>query len=492
MSSPQKPRLGLGTRLIYGFGSVAYGVKDQGLSALLLLFYNQVVGLPAAWVGAALGFALVLDALADPIIGQISDNTRSKLGRRHPFLYASAIPVALAYLLLWNTPHDWPQWALCAWLVVCVLITRTFITIYEIPSAALVSEFTEDYDKRTSLLAFRYFFGWLGGIGMTMLAFQVFLAPSKAHPAGLLDRAGYSNYAIAASAVMATAILLSAAGTHRWIPFLPKPPPRAERRATSAALREMAVTLSHRAFLTIVLSGLFSSMGFGLTSALGVYFGAYYWQFSSIQLTGLVSASALATLVALGVAPVLSRTLGKKRGAMIMAAIAFLVGTAPMTLRLVGHFPPNGDPRLLGILFGTTLVASSAFIIGSILGSSMIADVVEDSEVRTGRRSEGLFFSAASLIQKAVSGFGIMLSTLVLSLAQFPAHAVPGVVSPEVLRHLALIYVPVLGGLNLIALIAISFYRLDRQTHEANLRVLAEAAAAGGSEAAPEPMRLGG
>lgn len=487
----QKPKLGLGTRLIYGFGSVAYGVKDQGLSSLLLLFYNQVVELPAAWVGTALGFALVLDALADPIIGQISDHTRTRLGRRHPFLYASALPVALAYLALWNTPHDWPQWALCAWLVAWVLITRTFITVYEIPSAALVSEFTEDYDKRTSLLAFRYFFGWLGGIGMTMLAFQVFLAPTKAHPAGLLDRAGYSTYAVAASLVMAAAILVSAAGTHRWIPFLPKPPPRTEQRPAAAVLREMAATLSHRGFLTIVLSGLFSSMGFGLTSALGVYFGAYFWQFTSSQLTGLVGASALATLIALALAPLLSKAAGKKRGAMAMSVIAFLVGTAPMTLRLTGHFPPNGDPRLLPILFCTTLVATCAFIIGSILGSSMIADVVEDSEVRTGRRSEGLFFSAASLIQKAVSGLGIMLSTVILSLAQFPAHATPGQVPQTVLNHLAAVYVPALGALNLVALVIIGFYRIDRQAHEANLRQLAEVQAAA-SEGAPDPIHLGG
>jgi Na+/melibiose symporter-like transporter len=491
MSTVVKPRLGLGTRLIYGFGSVAYGVKDQGLSSLLLLFYNQVVGLPAGWVGTALGFALVLDAFADPVIGQVSDHTRSRLGRRHPYLYGSAIPVALAYLLLWNAPQGWPQWALCAWLVACVLTARTFITLYEIPSAALVSEFTEDYDKRTSLLSFRYFFGWLGGIGMTMLAFQVFLAPTKAHPSGLLDRAGYSTYAIVASLVMVTAILVSAAGTHRWIPFLPKPPPRDSSRGAGAVLKEMASTLSHRGFLTLVLSGLFSSMGFGLTSALGVYFGAYYWQFSSTQLTGLVSASALATLLALGIAPALSRLLGKKRGAMLMSVIAFVIGSAPMTLRLLGSFPPNGDPRLLGILFCTTLVATCAFIVGSILVSSMIADVVEDSEVRTGRRSEGLFFSAASLIQKAVSGLGIMLSTLILGLAQFPAHAIPGAVAPEVLRHLAMIYVPALGGLNLIALAILGFYRIDREAHEANLRQLAEVQAAA-SEGAPDPIHLGG
>ena len=99
------PRLGLPTRFFYGFGSVAFGVKDNGFSYFLQFFYTQVVGLPAATVGLAIMFALVIDAFIDPMIGQLSDNTRSRWGRRHPFMYASAIPVAASYLLLWNPPR---------------------------------------------------------------------------------------------------------------------------------------------------------------------------------------------------------------------------------------------------------------------------------------------------------------------------------------------------------------------------------------------------
>ena len=87
---------GLRTKLFYGFGSVAYGVKDQGFTTLLMLFYNQVVGMPAAWVGSAILVALVVDTMADPIVGQISDNLRSRWGRRHPFMYAAAIPAAIS------------------------------------------------------------------------------------------------------------------------------------------------------------------------------------------------------------------------------------------------------------------------------------------------------------------------------------------------------------------------------------------------------------
>src|SRR5579872_2207687 len=134
------------TKLFYGFGSVAYGVKDHGFTQLLLFYYNQVVGLPARTVGTAILLVLFIDAFADPIVGQISDNLRTRWGRRHPFMYASALPVAVAYFFLWNPPHL-PRGGLFFYLVGIIIVVRTFITMYEIPSSALVAELTPDYNQ---------------------------------------------------------------------------------------------------------------------------------------------------------------------------------------------------------------------------------------------------------------------------------------------------------------------------------------------------------
>src|SRR5262249_51868929 len=87
-------RADLPTRLAYGFGAAAYGAKLQ-LFGLLLLFYNQLIGLPAATVSLVLAISVVIDAIWDPIVGQLSDHTRTRLGRRHPYLYSVAIPLAL-------------------------------------------------------------------------------------------------------------------------------------------------------------------------------------------------------------------------------------------------------------------------------------------------------------------------------------------------------------------------------------------------------------
>jgi len=96
------PSLSRSTKLLYGFGSVAFGIKDQGFAYLLLLYYNQVLGLPEDWIGLGILVALVLDAFIDPVVGYASDNLHSRWGRRHPFMYAAALPVAVSYYLLWT------------------------------------------------------------------------------------------------------------------------------------------------------------------------------------------------------------------------------------------------------------------------------------------------------------------------------------------------------------------------------------------------------
>jgi Na+/melibiose symporter-like transporter len=113
-------------------------------------------------------------------------------------------------------------------------------------------------------------------------------------------------------------------------------------------------------------------------------------------------------------------------------------------------------------------------IVAAILVSSMVADVVEDSELRTGRRSEGVFFAARSFVQKAVHGIGAFSATMILTAIEFPKGAAPGEVEPEIIRHLALVYVPSLMVVYLIALGFLTGYRISRETHAANLQKLAE------------------
>jgi len=470
------------TKIFYGLGSVAFGVKDNGFQTILLPFYNQIVHLAPQMVGLALAIAMICDAVVDPIVGNFSDHLRTRWGRRHPLMYASALPVAISYLLLWNPPH-WSTGALFAYLVIVAVITRTFITFYEIPSSALVPELTEDYDQRTSFISYRVFFGWYGGMTMLLLAYSVFLQPDATHKVGQLNEVGYSHYGLVAAIVMFCAILISAAGTHRFIPQFRVPP--VTSKSIGQYAREMLATLSNRAFLILMLSGIFFNMAVGLVFALNFYVNTYFWMLTSSQLSIIALATFVSVFFAFLISPMISRMLGKKHASVLMFMFGFAISMMPLGLRFLGVLPPNGSSALVGVLWIFTAVSGIFTIGASIMIISMLSDVVEESEVTTGRRSEGLFFAGSAFMQKVVSGFGLLASGLVLWAAGFPADAVPGKIDPAIVNRFLMIYVPIDVALFLIGFAIMWRFPITRESHRETLKTLA---AEVGQAAPQEPV----
>lgn len=475
--------VGLLTRLFYGFGSVSFGVKDNGFSYFLLLFYNQVMGLPAQWVGLAALVALIFDACIDPLIGYLSDNTRSPWGRRHPFMYGAAIPFALAYLALWNPPHHWSQPALFGYLVVTAIVIRAFASVFEVPSSALAAEFSTGYAQRSGLLAYRLFFAWVGGLTVNYLAYAVFLTPDATHRVGQLNPAGYAHYGMAAAAIMFIAIIVSAAGTHRQIPRLMPPPPR--RKLTLAqSFGEVGETLNNRSFLFLLASTIASAMAAGLSSSLNFYFNTFYWGFTAVQISYLTLGVYLSAFIALSVTRQLANRYSKRTVTRTMMVLAATVGLTPIGLRLLGLMPPNHSHLLLLVIFCTSVVGVSLGIVSGAMGASMIADVVEASQLRTRRRNEGLFFAASAFVSKATSGFGILAASTVVAVIALKPGTDPSHVPPEVMRHLATIYIPLQIGLYALAFVLLSGYGITRASHQETLSQLAAEAEEAGQ---PEP-----
>lgn len=470
-------KIPLHTKLFYGVGSIAYGAKDGAFKSFLLLYYNQVIGLPAGLVAAAILFALVADSVLDPIIGQVSDGLRSRWGRRHPFMYASALPAAGSFLLLFMPPADWSQPALFAYIVVVSIMVRSFIALYEIPSSALGPELSEDYDERTAIMAYRYMFAIVGGAVLYILTLKVFLQPEPGYPVGQLNPNGWWRYAVTASIVMAASILVSAAGTHSRISTFRLPPIRPRRKFT-VLIREMRETLWHGSFLGLMGYGVIKFTGTGVVSALALYFSIYWWRLAPDQIALLAIDALIGSLLALPLAPRLSRLLGKRTAAVLLLAATLVIGLAPFGLRLVGVFPANGSPALVPTLLIFQTVYWTCGVISLIMISSMLSDVIEDSLVRTGRRAEGLFFAANSVIQKCVSGLGVFVSGLLLSFAAFPRGLRPDQVPIEVVTRLVLIYIPTLVVLYGVGMACLFAYRIDRARHEENLRILAQREAA--------------
>lgn len=269
-------------------------------------------------------------------------------------------------------------------------------------------------------------------------------------------------------------IMGSALGTHSRIPHLKVPPPRRDL-TLGRIFKEILETLSNRSFLALFAAAAFGSVAAGLSAALSFYFFNYFWRFSSEQ-SGFITMGVFGSaIIGAVLAPFVSRTIGKKKGAIIIGLIAFLGSPMPIVLRLLGVLPDKGDPFVFWFVFTTTLIDVGLIICFQILSASMMADLVEQSEIKTGRRSEGIFFAAVAFIRQMVNGLGLITATFVLTVAGVKAGADPSQVSADTVFKMGAYYVPTILTLWMIMIAIMSGYRITRKGHRENLRTLARA-----------------
>jgi len=456
-------------KLAHGFGAAAFGIKNNGFDYFLLFFYGNVIGLEPGLVGLAILIALVFDAFSDPLVGYWSDNLRSRWGRRHPFMYAAALPVGLSYFMLWNPP-DLSQTGLFIYLTFLAVLIRTFITFYETPSSALLPELSRDYQQRTSLQTYRLFFGWSGGNVMSIVMFGFLLTG----PLGMRDREAYETYGVIAGIILFAAILISALGTHHRIPTLTKPTQSAEPFSFKRIFREMYETLSEKSFIALFIATVLFAVATGLNASLAFLMLNYFWGFSEEQIffwTVLVFVSAA---LAFFIAPRATKLWGKKRATIILGLVAFVVQPMPYLLRLADLMPQNGDPVLYPLMMTINTIDLAFIIAVQAVSYSMIADLVESNQLKTGRRNEGVYYAAMTFTRKTTQGFGVLAAGAILSLIAFPDNAEPGTVSDDTLWSLGALYAPSLLVLYMVALFFVTRYKIDKTQHEANLAALSE------------------
>ena len=257
------PKLGRATKFAFGLGAIAPGITTGAFEFFLLIFYSQVVGLDARLVGLAILIALIFDAISDPIVGYWSDNFRSRWGRRHPMMYASALPVAVSFYFLWSPPENASQTTLFWYLLTLAVIVRTAITFYRTPSSALTPDLVEDYDARTSLLSLRYFLGWVGGNAVGVWMFFIVFPSSKtaAIVDGRFNPEAYALYGLVGAIVILASIIIGTAGTHSRIPYLKPAPPR-RRMTPKVVFGDLFETLSNRSFVALFLAAMLAVTAF--------------------------------------------------------------------------------------------------------------------------------------------------------------------------------------------------------------------------------------
>jgi glycoside/pentoside/hexuronide:cation symporter, GPH family len=457
-------------KFIHGLGSVAYGVKDNGFATFLLLFYNQVLGMEAALVSLALMVAQIIDAFADPVIGHMTDRTYTKWGRRLPWLYLAPIPLAFAWMLIWSPPAL-SDGQLFFYLVAVAILVRTLVSCCEVPSVALVPELTPDYYERTSFMRFRYLFGWAGGLLMLFLAFGVFLVPDSNHTVGLLNGDGYWQYGLLGGVLMAGSVLISALGQHKRVAHWPET--RLPKIGVAQAFGEIRESFSNRAFLIFVAAAGCAFISQGITFSLSNYLYVFVWQFTPGQQLLYPAVLFGAVIGSFFLVGPLNRRWDKPKTAVICALVGVSFWVTPFLLRLADLWPTVGTNLSTGLVFCFFFMSTLFSVMVSISGASMVADIVEASELETGRRTEGLFFSGNFFMQKCATGFGIFFSGLIISWAGLSDKATQGQVPDLVLDKLTGVYCLLVILLSLGTAFIFSRFPIRRADHEARLAALA-------------------
>ena len=230
--------------------------------------------------------------------------------------------------------------------------------------------------------------------------------------------------------------------------------------------------MRNKNFAALLFYGLTVGIAGGLVTALYLYNTTYFFGFSGAQIATTGVFVLLSPLVAYWAAPHFAYGHGKKKVAIGDQLIRLVLYPIPYVLLLNGLWPALGSWLSLGIYSVFIVAEVIGGIIAGVLLDSMMADVVEDSEVITSRRSEGLFFAARGFAAKAVSAGGIIGAGSIVSLVGLDGITSFDQVTNEIRYDLAMLFLPVYIGLYLLALAIVSRYSIDRDGHNTNLHKL--------------------
>ena len=452
------------TKLAFGFGQLAEGVKNASFNLFLLFFYNQVLGLSGTLAGLALFIATSFDAVTDPLAGSLSDRLRHRWGRRHPFMYAAALPLGVTFGLLFSPP-DLGETGLFVWLTAFAIAVRASMTLFHVPHMALGAELSDDYQERTVIAAIRTAFSLAGLVWVAGAAWLYFFAPTESHPIGQLDGSAYPAFGWCFAVVMTVTILVSAWGTHDQIPHLPEPPPHAARFTAARFASDYRDALCNPSFRAFFLGVTVFYVMRGLQEVLGVHMFTYFWRLDAGQIFD-VAIAAIPGLI-LGV-PFWTRASARfdKRPAFLAGISGYSVLIlGPPVAQLLGVFPPPESNAYLGLLLAASLGSAFCASSGLVLSGSMMADIADEHELATGERQEGVFFAALAFAAKSTSGLGTFLAGFALDWIEFPTQADPAHVPEATARSLGVLYGPGIGILAVVAIAILARYRLDRAAH---------------------------
>ena len=448
----------------YAVGNIPFAVKDVAFTSFVVFYYTQVQGLSGSLTGLAMFIALTWDAITDPVVGSWCDTVRSRWGRRHPLLLLGGIPTAVLCIALFAPPPSLGESGTFLWLLGTSLLLRTFITVYFIPYSAMGAELSSDYDERTVIAKARISMAWVATMLMPAIAFGLIFQADDGID-GRLVEANYVIYGLMSCAVAVVTVLVCLWGTRTVIPRLPVAPAGHPRFHFSQPITDFREALGNRNFRYKMGASLTFGMVAGVYFTLSLYLATYFWGFSSNQMAGLLLPTALGAILAFASLGSLGQRFDKPVQ-LRAAAIAIAINVCWMLgARLVGLLPENGHPLIYPLYMLTTCISTYLIFTLQAVSVSLIADILDEHELATGRRQEGTFFAAGTFIAKATTGVGTMLGGVVIDLAGVETGSVPGSLGHSVLQSLGWFTIAIVASLSLVACWFYSGIRLGRAEH---------------------------
>lgn len=451
------------TKFFYGIGGSAEAAIGIAFNTFNFLFYNNVLGLPGTLAGLAVTIAVVFDAVSDPLIGSLSDRWKSKLGRRHPFLFIAPIPFGLSFFAIYSPPEFLDTMGLFLWFTFFTISLRIAQTFYHIPHLALGAELTDDYEERSVVMAYNAILAMVGGTTAFFFAWT-WLGVAEG---GTAARENFMPIGLTIGVSATVIVWMSAFFTRDQIPHLKQPdldtlPPFSARQLFA----EVWQCFQNRNYVWLLLGMLSLAATNGVRETIGAYVNLFFWELPPEQLRFFGLTTPLGFIVAFIITPRLHARFDK-RETMLGAIIVYVIATTlPLCLRLLGWLPENGHPVLFPMLafFVATYYAAGAVL--SITVLSALADVADQHELKSGRRQEGIFYAARSFVSKMTGGLGLLIGGVAIDLIGWPTGVAQGdYVDPGIVMNLGIIDGPVAAIPALFAIYFYGSYKLNKHEH---------------------------
>ena len=450
-------RLPLRMKLAFGAGDLGPAIATAIASFFQLFFLTTVAGLRPGTAGLILLLVKIWDAVNDPIVGWLTDRTVSKHGRRRPWLLYGALPFGLLFFLQWVVPPFSDTGKFAYYLVIALLFDTAF-TIVNVPYTALTPELTRDYDERTSLTSFRFAFS-IGGalLAATLHQFIVnrFCADAQACQGAALQPGYLTAGAIWGICCVAPFIWCFAGTKERYTPE--------EGAPELGLLDQLRLAFSNRPYLFVIGIYLFSWLAVQITASVLTFYITYW-----LRNPGLIPVMLLAVqgtaFIFLFIWNAISRRIGKK--AVYVIGMLFWIGVMAVLFFL------QPEQEVLAIVLSS--LAGIGVATAYLIPWSMMPDVIELDELRTGQRREGIFYGFMVLLQKMGLALGLFLVGLALEVQGFDEQASIGQQPESALLAIRIMIGPVPAIILICGIILAAFYPITRQKHQETLASLQE------------------